>query len=79
MLLPKEFDRITVDPQICMGHPTIRGLRYTVAFVLKLLASDMSKSEILQAYPELEMEDLNQTLKYAAWLANEEIRPLKVA
>lgn len=36
-----KLDRITVDPQVCMGQPTIRGTRITVAFVLKLLASGM--------------------------------------
>ena len=54
------LDRITVDPQVCMGQPMIRGIRITVAFVLKQLASGQSKQEILKAYPELEEEDLRQ-------------------
>ena len=52
------LDRITVDPEVCMGQPTIRGMRITVAFVLKQLASGQTYLEILQAYPELEEEDL---------------------
>lgn len=52
-----------------MGQPTVRGLRITVAFVLKLLASDTTHDEILEAYPELEREDILQALKYAARLA----------
>ena len=69
--MTKPFDRITVNPEICMGQPTIRGMRITVAFVLKLLASSMSHEEILKAYPELEEEDILQAIEYAAWLAGE--------
>lgn len=69
--MKKQLDRITVNPNICMGQPTIRGMRMTVAFVLKLLASGMSNDEILKAYPELELEDLHQAIEYAAWLAGE--------
>ncbi len=72
----KIFDRITVDPEICMGQPTIRGMRLTVSFVLKLLASGMAQEEILKAYPELEKEDLNQVMEYAAWLASEKHHPV---
>ncbi|MBI5198042.1 MAG: DUF433 domain-containing protein [Nitrospirae bacterium] len=70
------LDRITVDPKICMGQPTIRGMRITVAFVLKQLASGQSLQEVLNAYPELEEEDVRQAMEYAAWLAGEYSRPL---
>ena len=73
--MAKLFDRITVNPDVCMGQPTVRGMRITVAFVLKLLASVMSHEEILKAYPELEEEDILQTIEYAAWLAGEFHRP----
>lgn len=59
------LDRITIDPGICMGQPTIRGMRITVSLILKAVASGMSISEILNAYPELEKEDIAQSLKYA--------------
>ena len=59
-------DRITVNPDICMGQPTVRGMRITVAFVLKLLASGMSHEEVLTSYPELEEDDIRQCIKYAA-------------
>jgi uncharacterized protein (DUF433 family) len=62
-----KLDRIAVNPEVCMGQPTIRGLRITVAFILKLMASGMSHTEILKAYPELEEEDLHQTIEYAAY------------
>jgi uncharacterized protein (DUF433 family) len=74
--MPTTLDRITIDPEICMGQPTIRGLRITVAFILKQLASGMTVSDILQAYPELEEEDVRQAVHYAAWLASEQARPL---
>jgi uncharacterized protein (DUF433 family) len=57
------LDRITFDPMVCLGQPTIRGMRITVSFVLKLLASGLSVSEILEAYPELEAEDIQQALE----------------
>ncbi|RKY00021.1 DUF433 domain-containing protein [Candidatus Poribacteria bacterium] len=63
-----QFDRITVDSKICMGQPTIRGMRITVSFLLKLIASGMTKEEILKAYPELEEEDIRQAIQFAAWL-----------
>lgn len=58
------LDRITIKPDVCLGQPTIRGMRITVAFVLKLLASQMSVEEILAAYPELETEDITEVLNY---------------
>lgn len=67
----KQLDRITINPAICLGQPTIRGMRITVTLILKLVSSGMSTDEILAAYPELEKEDIVQALKYAAWLASE--------
>jgi uncharacterized protein (DUF433 family) len=77
----KEFDRITVDPEICLGQPTIRGMRLTVSIILKSIASGMSMREILETYPELEEEDIVQSLKYAAWLSTEKVKiiPIKGA
>lgn len=76
-----EIDRITIDPQICQGQPTIRGMRITVSLILKQVAGGMSVEEILAAYPELEEDDIVQALKYAAWLASEKtlIIPVKGA
>ncbi|MBW4501316.1 MAG: DUF433 domain-containing protein [Scytonema hyalinum WJT4-NPBG1] len=70
------FERITFDPQIMGGRACIRGMRITVSLVLNLVASGMSVEEILRAYPYLEAEDINACLKYAAFLASEELRPL---
>ena len=75
----KELDRITVDPEICLGQPTIRGMRITVSVILKQIATGMKTKEILKTYPELEEEDIIQSLKYAAWLSSEKTKfiPLK--
>ena len=62
----KQLNRITIDPGICQGQPTIRGMRITVSLVLKQVANGMSNHDILAAYPELENEDIVQSLKYAA-------------
>ena len=58
--------RITVDPRICHGKPTIRGLRYPVALILELLSSGMTRTEILGDYPDLEPEDIDAVLAHAA-------------
>ena len=71
-----KLDRITVNPDVCQGQPTIRGLRITVAFLMKQIAGGMASADILKAYPELEAEDLSQAAEYAAWLAGEQARPL---
>ena len=68
-----DFDRITVDPKVCAGKPCIRGLRFPVSRLLGLLAAGETKETILQAYPYLEPEDIDQALSYAACLADEEI------
>lgn len=74
----KPLDRITIDPEICLGQPTIRGMRITVSVILKFVAGDMTRKEILGAYPELEEEDIVQALKYAAWVSSEQARFIPV-
>jgi len=62
------LERITIDPNICHGRPTIRGLRYTVEMLLELLSSGMTVEEILSDYEDLENEDILAALAYAARL-----------
>lgn len=66
------FKRITIDPAICTGKPCIRGLRFPVARLLGLLAAGESRDSILAAYPYLEAEDIDEALRYAAFLAEDE-------
>ena len=62
-------DRITIDPEICHGKPTIRGLRYPVETILELLSSGMSNEEILADYEDLEPEDILAALDFARRLS----------
>jgi len=61
--------RITINPAICHGKPTIRGLRYPVDFILELFSSGMSSEEILADYPDLEPDDLRAVFAYATRLS----------
>ncbi|MBI4823513.1 MAG: DUF433 domain-containing protein [Nitrospirae bacterium] len=67
------FNRITVDPEVCSGKPCIRGLRFPVSRILGLLSAGETKESILRVYPYLEPEDIDEALRYAACLADEEI------
>ena len=58
--------RITIDPEICHGRPTIRGLRYPVETILELLSSGMTSEEILADYKDLEPEDILAVLDFGA-------------
>lgn len=67
-----KLERITVDPNVCTGKPCIRGLRFPVSRLLGLLASGETKRTILRKYPYLQSEDIDEALRYAAYLAEEE-------
>ena len=67
-----KFERITVDPSVCTGKPCIRRLRFPISRLLGLMASGESREAILQAYPYLEAGDIDEALRYAAYLAEEE-------
>ena len=61
--------RITCHPDICHGKPCIRGLRYPVELILELLSSGMTTEEILSDYDDLESEDIQAVLLFAARLS----------
>ncbi len=67
-----KFKRITVDPRVCTGKPCIRGLRFPVSRLLGLLAAGETRDAIVKEYPYLEPEDIDEALRYAAYLAEEE-------
>jgi uncharacterized protein (DUF433 family) len=60
------MERITTNPQQCGGQPCIRGMRIRVAVILELDAAGLSSAQILVDYPDLEAEDLEAALRYAA-------------
>ena len=72
-------ERITIDPEICHGKPTVRGLRYPVEMILELLSSGMTIDEILADYEDLERENILATLDYARQLSQtKRIEPVLV-
>jgi uncharacterized protein (DUF433 family) len=64
-----QLGRITINPEICHGKPTIRGLRYPVEMVLELVSAGLSASDILADYADLEAEDITAVLEYATHLS----------
>ena len=74
------FDgRITIDPDICNGKPTIRGKRITVQTILEFLSVGESEMEILSQYPSLEPEDIRACLRFAAQLMERRYELAQVA
>ncbi len=68
-----KFDRITFDPQILGGRATIRGMRISVLVIVGQIAHGSTFEEVLAGYPDLERDDIQQALGYAAWLAQEQV------
>jgi uncharacterized protein (DUF433 family) len=69
------FDRITFDRQLLIGTACIRRMSITVAHIFGLLSKGVTIDEIVELYPQLEREDVQQALDYAAWLANQRVYP----
>lgn len=72
----EKLDRVTIDPNVCLGQPTLRGTRITASVVLKMLAGGKSIQDVLAAYPELETEDVQQAMRYAAWVVSDQLSVL---
>ena len=74
------LSRITVDPKIMVGKPTIRGMRITVEQILRALAGGIAVNELLQDYPDLEKEDIQAVFAYAVNLVDEEqVFPVEIS
>ena len=71
--------RITQTPGQCGGRPCIRGMRIPVSLVVNLVANGKPLEEILEEYPDLEADDIRQSLLYAAWLTQERVYSFKTA
>jgi uncharacterized protein (DUF433 family) len=74
----RTLDRITFNQDVMGGKPCIRGLRVTVGTIVGLVAAGHNKEQILEMYPYLEADDIDQALSYAAWRAEEIEIPLAV-
>jgi len=68
------FDRITFDSRVMGGRACIRGLRIPVSLIVGQIAHGATFDEILAGYPDLEREDIQQAMEYAAWLTRDEVR-----
>ncbi len=67
------FNRITFNPNVMAGKACIRGMRIPVSVIVNQIAHGATFEEILQDYPDLEREDIEQAIEYAAWLTKEEV------
>lgn len=71
-----KFTRITINPKQMGGVPCIRGLRIPVATIVAMVADGMTEDEILKSFPDLEHEDIRESLHYAAEAMQERELPL---
>jgi uncharacterized protein (DUF433 family) len=62
------LERITINPEVCHGKPTVRNMRYPVELILDLLSSGMTHSELIEDYPGLDNDDIRACLFYASQL-----------
>lgn len=78
MLREELLKRITVDPNVCFGRPVIRGTRIWVSLIVDNLADGVSENQLLEAYPQLVVEDIRAALAYAAEMTRERVLPIAV-
>jgi uncharacterized protein (DUF433 family) len=74
-----KFDRVTSNPEVMNGQPTIRGMRLTVRRVLEALTVYPNWDDLRREYPELEPEDIRQALAYAARSLDDSVHPIEAA
>ena len=77
--MKKRFDRITCNPNVLNGQPTIRGMRLSVRRVIESLALLRTYDEVCGEYPELEADDIRQALEFAAQNLDDGVLPLELA
>ena len=75
----KELTRITFDPAVMGGKPCVRGMRVTVGMIVGMMASGHTRQDVLDLYPYLEPEDIDEALAYAAWRVEEIDVPIQTA
>jgi len=67
------LERITVDPDVLVGKPVIKGTRIPIYLIIELIASGMTIKDVLKEYPELKEDDVKAALLYASKLLEKEI------
>ena len=68
--LNRRYERITMDPNIMLGKPVIKGTRIPVYMVLNLLGEGLAFEEIIRQYPDLTKQDILAAIKFAARFTN---------
>ena len=68
--------RISIDPNVCFGRPCVRGTRIWVSLIVENFAEGVPEAELLEAYPQLHLEDIRAALAFAAEMTRERIIPL---
>jgi uncharacterized protein (DUF433 family) len=76
--MERKFNRITFDSNKMNGQPCIRGMRLTVKRVLEIVSLYHSRQEIFHEFPELEEDDIKQSLEYASLLIHDKIIPMSM-
>ncbi|MCU0597391.1 MAG: DUF433 domain-containing protein [Desulfobacterota bacterium] len=76
MIMNELLKRISVNPNVCFGRPCIRGTRIWVSLIVDNLAAGTKESEILNAYPQLQIDDIRAALAYAAEMTREHVIPI---
>jgi uncharacterized protein (DUF433 family) len=71
------FSRISIDPNVCHGQACIKGTRIPVYQIVQMIANGDSIDDLLESYPTIKKEDILECLRYAAYLAEEQITPLE--
>jgi uncharacterized protein (DUF433 family) len=72
------LNRITINPKICFGKPTIRGTRIWVSLILDFLANGTSMEELLEEYPQLTVDDIRAAIAYGAEMSRERFVPVEL-
>ncbi len=72
------LQRISIDPEVCFGRACIRGTRVWVSLILDKLSEGVPEAELLEAYPQLDSDDIRAALAYAAEMSRERIIPIPV-
>ena len=74
-----EFNRISIDPNVCHGQACVKGTRMPVHQIVRMLANGDTVEDLLAEYPFLGREDIMASLDYAADLAEEQVTPIEIA
>ncbi len=74
-----QFDRISINPNICHGQACVKGTRMPVHQIVRMLANGDTIEDLLAEYPSLSRQDIMACLDYAAGLAEEQVTPIEVA